>query len=101
MVLGTQISTGLHPRKFGTFLLAVVAIIIIIIKIMRNYNIGKGTFLYTQFNGLLFSLPLLFAIALTLISHKIVMGYKSMIIVFIMFLILSYLIIVPLFTGSI
>ena len=101
MPLGTQIATGLHPRKFGTFLLTIVAVIIIVIKVMRDYAIGTGTVIYTDLTAFLFALPFFFAIALTLIFHKIVVGNRTMIIVFIIFLILSYIIIVPLILSSI
>ena len=89
------VMTRFNPRVFGTLLLGMVSFIIIILKIMNDYAIGKNTTLYHELDGIMLSLPIFIAIAITMILHRLVMGYKTMILMFIFWLILSYLIITP------
>ena len=93
-MLGT-VMTRFNPRVFGTLLLGMVSLIIIILKIMNDYEIGKNTTLYYELNGIMLSLPIFIAIAITMILHRLVIGYKTMILMFIFWLIISYLIITP------
>lgn len=93
-MLGT-VMTRFNPRVFGTLLLGMVSLIIIILKIMNDYEIGKNTSLYYELNGIMLSLPIFIAIAITMILHRLVIGYKTMILMFIFWLIISYLIITP------
>ena len=94
-MLGT-VMTRFNPRVFGTLLLGMVSLIIIILKIMNDYEIGKNTTLYYELNGIMLSLPIFIAIAITMILHRLVIGYKTMILMFIYWLIISYLIITQL-----
>jgi hypothetical protein len=87
--------TRFNPRVFGTLLLGMVSFIIIILKIMNDYAIGKNTTLYYELNGIMLSLPFFIAIAITMILHRLVIGYKTMILMFVFWLIISYLIITP------
>ena len=89
------VMTRFNPRVFGTLLLGMVSLIIIILKIMNDYEIGKNTTLYYELNGIMLSLPIFIAIAITMILHRLVIGYKTMILMFIFWLIISYLIITP------
>ena len=93
-MLGT-VMTRFNPRVFGTLLLGMVSLIIIILKIMNDYEIGKNTSLYYELNGIMLSLPIFIAIAITMILHRLVIGYKTMILMFVFWLIISYLIITP------
>ena len=89
------VMTRFNPRVFGTLLLGMVSLIIIILKIMNDYEIGKNTTLYYELNGIMLSLPIFIAIAITMILHRLVIGYKTMILMFVFWLIISYLIITP------
>ena len=93
-MLGT-VMTRFNPRVFGTLLLGMVSLIIIILKIMNDYEIGKNTTLYYELNGIMLSLPIFIAIAITMILHRLVIGYKTMILMFVFWIIISYLIITP------
>ena len=93
-MLGT-VMTRFNPRVFGTLLLGMVSLIIILLKIMNDYEIGRNTSLYYELNGIMLSLPIFIAIAITMILHRLVMGYKTMILMFVFWLIISYLIITP------
>lgn len=99
-MLGT-VMTRFNPRVFGTLLLGMVSLIIIILKIMNDYTIGKNTTLYYELNGIMLSLPIFIAIAITMILHRLVMGYKTMILMFVFWLIISYLIITPVVLGGV
>ena len=99
-MLGT-VMTRFNPRVFGTLLLGMVSFIIIILKIMNDYEIGKNTTLYYELNGIMLSLPIFIAIAITMILHRLVMGYKTMILMFVFWLIISYLIITPVVLGGV
>ena len=99
-MLGT-VMTRFNPRVFGTLLLGMVSLIIIILKLMNDYTIGKNTTLYYELNGIMLSLPIFIAIAITMILHRLVMGYKTMILMFVFWLIISYLIITPVVLGGV
>jgi hypothetical protein len=96
----STVMTKFNPRVFGTLLLTMIGIIIFILKIMNNYEIGRNTTLYYELNGIMLSLPIFIAIAITMIQHRLVMGYKSMIVMFVFWLIISYLIITPVVLGE-
>ena len=93
-MLGT-VMTRFDPRVFGTLLLGMVSLIIIILKIMNDYTFEKGTIVYQELTGIMLSLPIFIAIAITMILHRLVIGYKTMILMFVFWLIISYLIITP------
>ena len=93
-MLGT-VMTRFNPRVFGTLLLTMMGIIIIILKIMNDYAIAKNTSLYYELNGIMLSLPIFIAIAITMILHRLVIGYKTMILMFVFWFVVSYLIITP------
>ena len=93
-MLGT-VMTRFNPRVFGTLLLGMVSLIIIILKIMNDYTFEKGTIVYQELTGIMLSLPIFIAIAITMILHRLVIGYKTMILMFVFWLIISYLIITP------
>lgn len=95
-----KIATALHPRHFGTFLLTMLALILIILKTMNVYAIGKGTVLYSELTGIMLAFPFFIAIALTLIFHKLVLGYKTMIIMFVFWLIVAYVILTPIILAG-
>ena len=95
------VMTRFNPRVFGTLLLTMIGIIIFILKIMNEYAIGKNTTLYYELNGIMLSLPIFIAIAITMILHRLVMGYKTMILMFVFWLIISYLIITPVVLGGV
>ena len=99
-MLGT-VMTRFNPRVFGTLLIGMMSIIIIILKLMNDYEIGKNTMLYYELNGIMLSFPIFFAIAITMILHRLVIGYKSMIVMFVFWLIISYLIITPIVLGGV
>ncbi len=90
-----KIATALHPRKFGTFLLTTLAIILIILKAMNDYAFGKNTVIYKELDAVMLAMPFFIAIALTLIFHRLVIGYKTMILMFIFWLIIAYVILTP------
>lgn len=98
--MGT-VMTRFNPRVFGTLLLGMISIIIIILKIMNDYEIGKNTTLFYDLNGIMLSFPVFIAIAITMILHRLVIGYKTMIIMFVFWLIISYLIITPIVLGGV
>ena len=95
------VMTRFNPRVFGTLLIGMMSIIIIILKVMNDYEIGKNTSLYYELNGIMLSFPIFFAIALTMILHRLVIGYKTMILMFVFWLIISYLIITPIVLGGV
>ncbi|MFG1461156.1 MAG: hypothetical protein AAE987_07255 [Thermoplasmataceae archaeon] len=99
-MLGT-VMTRFNPRVFGTLLIGMMSIIIIILKLMNDYEIGKNTMLYYELNGIMLSFPIFFAIAITMILHRLVIGYESMIVMFVFWLIISYLIITPIVLGGV
>ena len=99
-MLGT-VMTRFNPRVFGTLLLGMVSLIIIILKIMNDYTFEKGTIVYQELTGIMLSLPIFIAIAITMILHRLVMGYKTMILMFVFWLIISYLIITPVVLGGV
>ncbi|MCL5989181.1 MAG: hypothetical protein M1166_02485 [Candidatus Thermoplasmatota archaeon] len=99
-MMGT-VMTRFNPRVFGTLLLGMISIIIIILKIMNDYEIGKNTTLFYDLNGIMLSFPVFIAIAITMILHRLVIGYKTMIIMFVFWLIISYLIITPIVLGGV
>jgi hypothetical protein len=96
-----KIATALHPRKFGTFLLTVLAIVLIILKIMNDYTFEKGTIVYQELTGIMLAMPFFIAIALTLIFHRLVIGYKTMILMFIFWLIIAYVILTPVLLSGV
>lgn len=96
-----KVITSLHSRRFGTFLLTIVALSLFILKIMTDYGVGKETPLYTEFTGVMMALPLFIAIAMTLIFHRLVFGYKSMIIMFLLWIALAYVFLTPIILGGI
>ena len=98
--MGT-VMTRFNPRVFGTLLLGMISIIIIILKFMNDYEIGKNTTLFYDLNGVMLSFPIFIAIAITMILHRLVIGYKTMIIMFVFWLIISYLIITPIVLGGV
>lgn len=98
-MLGT-VMTRFNPRVFGTLLLGMMSIIIIILKIMNDYEIGRNTSLYYELNGIMLAFPIFIAIAITMILHRLVIGYKSMIIMFVFWLVISYLILAPVILGA-
>jgi hypothetical protein len=75
--------TRVNPMVFGTLLLGMASIIIIILKVMNDYEIGKNTSLYHKLNGIMLSFPIFIAIALTMIMHRFVIGYKTMLAMFV------------------
>jgi|ACXJ01.1.fsa_nt_gi glucan phosphoethanolaminetransferase (alkaline phosphatase superfamily) len=95
------VMTRFNPRVFGTLLIGMMSIIIIILKVMNDYEIGKNTSLYYELNGIMLSFPIFFAIAITMILHRLVIGYKTMILMFVFWLIISYLIITPIVLGGV
>ena len=95
------VMTRFNPRVFGTLILGMVSFIIIILKIMNDYAIAKNTSLYYELNGIMLSLPIFIAIAITMILHRLVIGYKTMILMFVFWLIISYLIITPVVLGGV
>ena len=97
----STVMTRFNPRVFGTLLLTMMGIIIIILKFMNDYEIGKNTTLYFELNGIMLSFPIFFAIAITMILHRLVIGYKTMILMFVFWLIISYLIITPIVLGGV
>ncbi|MCL6090334.1 MAG: hypothetical protein M1393_04765 [Candidatus Thermoplasmatota archaeon] len=99
-MLGT-VMTRFNPRVFGTLILTMLGIILIILKVMRDYTIGQNTTLYTQLTAIMLAFPIFIAIAITLILHRLVLGYKSMIIMFAFWLIISYIIITPIVLGGV
>jgi hypothetical protein len=99
-MMGT-VMTRFNPRVFGTLLLGMISIIIIILKFMNDYEIGKNTTLFYDLNGVMLSFPIFIAIAITMILHRLVIGYKTMIIMFVFWLIISYLIITPIVLGGV
>lgn len=100
-MLGAGVITRFNPRVFGTMLLTMLGIILIILKIMNDYAIGKGSSLYYELNEIMLSFPIFIAIAITLIFHRFVLGYKSMFIMFLFWLIISHLIITPIVIGGV
>jgi len=95
------VMTRFNPRVFGTLLLGMMSIIILILKFMNDYEIGKGTTLYYELNGIMLSFPIFIAIAITMILHRLVVGYKTMILMFVFWLVISYLIITPIILGAV
>ena len=97
----STVMTRFNPRVFGTLLLTMMGIIIIILKFMNDYEIGKNTTLYFELNGIMLSFPIFIAIAITMILHRFVMGYKTMIVMFVFWLVISYLILAPIILGPV
>lgn len=95
------VMTRFNPRVFGTLLLGMMSVIILILKFMNDYEIGKGTTLYYELNGIMLSFPIFIAIAITMILHRLVVGYKTMILMFVFWLVISYLIITPTILGAV
>ncbi len=100
-MLGAGVITRFNPRIFGTMLLTMLGIILVILKFMNDFAIGKGTSLYYELNGIMLAFPIFIAIAITLIFHRLVLGYKTMILMFVIWLIISYLIITPVVLGGV
>lgn len=101
MFLPGKVMTALHPRRFGTFLLSLLMASLFILKIMTDYGIGKTTPLYSELTGLMLAFPFFIAIAMTLLFHKLVFGYKSMIVMFLIWLVLAYVFLTPIILGGI
>lgn len=101
LVAGHKIVTALHPRHFGTFLLTVMAMLLIVLKVMNDYAIGVGSPLYAELNGIMLAFPFFIAISLTLIFHKLVIGYKSMVIMFVIWLIIAYVVLTPVILSGV
>ena len=99
-MLGT-VMTRFNPRVFGTLLLGMVSLIIIILKIMNDYTFEKGTIVYQELTGIMLAMPFFIAIALTLIFHRLVIGYKTMILMFIFWLIIAYVILTPVLLSGV
>jgi hypothetical protein len=95
------VMTRFNPRVFGTLLLGMMSVIILILKFMNDYEIGKDTTLYYELNGIMLSFPIFIAIAITMILHRLVVGYKTMILMFVFWLVISYLIITPTILGAV
>ena len=68
---------------------------------MNYYAIGKNTTLYYELNGIMLSLPIFIAIAITMILHRLVIGYKTMLLMFVFWLIILYVIIAPVVLGGV
>jgi hypothetical protein len=100
-MLGVAVLTKFNPRVFGTMILTMLGIVLIILKIMRDYTIGQNTALYAQLTGIMLAFPIFIAIAITLIFHRLVFGYKSMIVMFVLWLIVAYVILTPVILGGI
>ena len=73
-MIGAGVITRFNPRVFGTLLLTMLGIILIILKIMNSYSIGKGSSLYFELNEIMLSFPIFIAFAITLIFHRLVLG---------------------------
>lgn len=101
MFIAGKVVTALHPRRFGTFLLTLLALSLFILKIMTDYGVGKNTALYTELTGMMMALPLFIAIAMTLIFHRLVFGYKSMVVMFLIWIVLAYVVLTPIILGGI
>lgn len=101
LLAGGKIITALHPRHFGQFLLGFFAVLLVILKFMNDYAVGKNSTLYLQLNSIMLSFPIFIAIALTLIFHRMVVGYRSMVIMFFIWLIIAYVVLTPIILSGI
>ena len=57
--------------------------------------------MYYELNGFMLAFPIFIAIAITMILLSLVIGYKTMILMFVFWLIISYLTITPIVLGGV